>query len=242
VPRAVLEAEFIRGKLAVVERRPDFSRSFDLSERLIPAEHHQRQVERADAERELLRIASRAHGIGTANDLADYFRMPMRDARPRLGELVSGGELREVRVERWREPAYLHAAAATPKQITAASLLSPFDPLIWTRPRVARLFGFDYRVEIFVPPEKRKYGFYVLPFLLGERLVARVDLKADRSARRLNVHGAWVEAGADTAEVAAALARELATLARWLDLDSVRIGRRGDLARALRGQTISISR
>lgn len=234
VPRAVLEAHFIRGALAVTQRRPDFSREFDLAERLIPAEFLCRQVDREDAHRELLRIAARAHGVGTAKDMADYFRMSVAEARPRLAELVEAGELREARVEGWREIAYLHRDATIPRSLDAAALLSPFDPLIWTRPRVQRLFGFEYRVEIFVPPAQRRWGFYVLPFLLGDRLVARVDLKAGRAARRLHVRGAWVEPGVDPREVAGPLAAELATLARWLDLDSVAIGRRGNLARYLR--------
>jgi hypothetical protein len=237
VPRAMLEAHFIQGRLAVSERRSDFSRAFDLSERLIAAEHLGRIVERDQAQRELLRIASRAHGIGTAKDLADYFRMPVREARPRIDELVSEGELRAVKVDGWREPAYLHPDAVVPRRIEASSLLSPFDPLIWTRPRVARLFGFEYRVEIFVPPAKRKFGFYVLPFLFGERLVARVDLKAGRTAGRLNVKGAWIEAAADAAEVAPALGAELRTLAAWLGLQAVAVGRRGNLAQALRRST-----
>jgi len=157
-----------------------------------------------------------------------------------LNELVEDGPLRVVKVEGWREPGYLHCEAALPARVRAAALLSPFDPLIWTRPRVARLFGFDYRVEIFVPPAKRKFGFYVLPFLLGEGLVARVDLKADRSDGRLNVKGAWIEAGADSEKVAPALGTELRTLARWLGLDQVAIGRRGNLTLALR-RSISTS-
>lgn len=218
VPRAALESHFIEGALAVTGRRSDFSRVFDVAERLIPAEHHGRAVERDAADRELLRIAARAHGVATAKDLADYFRMTVGNARPRIAELVEAGDLLETRVERWREPAYLHRDAELPKQIEAAALLSPFDPVIWTRARAARLFGFEYRVEIFVPPVKRTYGFYVLPFLLGDRLVARVDLKADRAARRLNVLGAWIERGAKPAEVRPALDRELHTLAEWLGL------------------------
>ena len=218
VPRAILEAHFIEGSLAVTERRSDFSRVFDLAERLIPSEHRTREIDGHEADRELLRIAARAHGVGTAKDLADYFRMKVGDARPRLAELVEIGHLREVQVEGLREVAYLDPAATIPKQIDAAALLSPFDPLIWTRPRVSRLFGFDYTVEIFVPPAKRKYGFYVLPFLLGDRLVARVDLKADRAAGRLNVQGAWLESGVKKPEVAPALHRELEMLAGWLGL------------------------
>jgi uncharacterized protein YcaQ len=233
IPRAVLEAHFGRGVLAVAERRPNFSRVFDLAERLIPTKHHQRKTEREDAQRELLRHAARAHGVGTAADLADYYRMPIREARLRLAELTAAGELRQVRVEGWREPAYLHRDAASPRRIDAAALLSPFDPVIWYRDRAARLFGFDYRVEIYVPQEKRRWGYYVLPFLLGERLVARVDLKADRSERRLLVLAAHLESHAKPGQVADALALELLTMARWLDLDAVKVTRRGGLAKSL---------
>jgi hypothetical protein len=165
----------------------------------------------------LLLQAARAHAVGTAKDLADYFRMPVGDAKPRLRELVESGELLEARVEGWREIAYLDPKAKAPRSVEAAALLSPFDPLIWSRPRVARLFGFDYRVEIFVPPEKRKYGFYVLPFLLGDKLVARVNLKADRANGRLLVLGKWFE-GKKTADVAAALEAEIRVLGGWLGL------------------------
>jgi uncharacterized protein YcaQ len=239
VARAVLEAHFGRGLLAVADRRPDFSRVYDLAERRIPQEHHARVVGRAEAQRELLRLAARAHGVGTAIDLADYYRMPVREARPRLAELVAEGALREVRVEGWREPAYLHAAARRPPRIEAAALLSPFDPVVWFRPRTARLFGFDYRIEIFVPRERRRWGYYVMPFLLGERLVARVDLKADRPGRRLLVLAAYLEPQEKGPEVAAALAAELRTMAGWLGLDSVAVeGRAGfgkPLAAAVRG-------
>src|SRR5580704_903688 len=160
---------------------------------------------------------ARAHAVGTAKDLADYFRMPVGQAKPRLRELVESGQLHEVQVEGWREIAYLDPNAEAPRSVEAAALLSPFDPLIWCRPRVQRLFGFEYRVEIFVPPEKRKYGFYVLPFLLGDKLVARVDLKADRANRRLLVLGKWFE-GRKTAATAAALSTELSALGHWLGL------------------------
>jgi uncharacterized protein YcaQ len=233
VPRAVLEAHFGRGALAVAARRPNFSRTFDLAERVIPRTHHRRRVEQADAERELLRLAARAQGVATADDLADYYRIPIRAARERLAELVAAGELRETRVEGWRQPAYLHRDARVPRGIDAAALLSPFDPVVWTRPRASRLFDFDYRLEIYVPGPKRRWGYYVLPFLLGERLVARVDLKADRDARRLLVPAAYLERGAKPGPVAEALAAELRVMAGWLGLDSVVVGRRGDLARAL---------
>jgi uncharacterized protein YcaQ len=233
VPRAVLEAHFGRGLLAVADRRANFARVYDLAERVIPAEHHGRQVGRDEAQRQLLLRAARAHGVGTAADLADYYRLSVREARPRLAELVSAGALHEVKVEGWREPAYYHPQARLPRQVHAAALLSPFDPLVWCRPRVARLFGFDYRVEIFVPAEKRKWGYYVLPFLLGDRLAARVDLKADRPGRRLLVPAAYLEARAEAGAVAAALAAELRTLAAWLGLEMVVVGTRGNFARPL---------
>jgi uncharacterized protein YcaQ len=229
VPRAVLEAHFGRGLLAVADRRPNFARAYDLAERLLPPEHHGRQVGREEAQRELLRLAARSHGIGTTADLADYYRMSVREARPRLAELVEAGELREVRVEGWREPAYLHAEARLPARVHAATLLSPFDPVVWFRARVARLFGFDYRIEIFVPQEKRRWGYYVLPFLHGERLVARVDLKADRPTRRLLVRAAYLEPDAGRTAVVEPLAAELHTMATWLGLDAVAVENRGNL-------------
>ncbi len=229
----VLEAHFGFGRLAVVERLPNFARVYDLAERVIPAEHHSRKLERGEAQRELLRLAARSHGVGTAGDLADYYRMPIREARQHIAELVEAGELREARVEGWREPAYLHPEARVTRKIEAAALLSPFDPVVWHRLRAARLFEFDYRIEIFTTKEKRRWGYYVLPFLLGERLVARVDLKADRAARRLLTLAAYIEAGADPGAVADALAAELWTMAAWLGLDSVFVERRGGFARTL---------
>ncbi|HWB98690.1 MAG TPA: crosslink repair DNA glycosylase YcaQ family protein, partial [Bryobacteraceae bacterium] len=217
VPRGVLEAHFLRGALAAAGRRADFSRLYDLTERLIPTQHRGRHVAYDEAWRTLLLQAARSHGVGTAKDLADYFRMPVSAARPHLRELVEMGKLHEVQVESWREIAYLDLKADAPRSMDAAALLSPFDPLIWCRPRVERLFGFAYRVEIFVPPEKRKYGVYVLPFLYGEKLAARVDLKADRANGRLRVLGTWFE-GRRTADAAAALSAELRGLAEWLGL------------------------
>jgi len=252
VQRAVLEAHFGRGLLAVTERRANFARAFDLAERLIAAEHHGRQVEQSDAERELVRRAARSFGVGTADDLADYYRMPIRAARARLKELVDAGELREVRVEGWREAAFLHSGVSAPREINATTLLSPFDPLVWYRPRVERLFSFDYRIEIFVPQPKRKWGYYVLPFLLGDRLVARVDLKADRAEDCLLVLAAYVEPAVrehtnrkkstttrdsgvnyQPTAVAQSLAQELQTLAGWLGLGSIAVGRGGDFTRLL---------
>ena len=233
VRRQVFEAHFGFGRLAVAERRPNFARVYDLAERVIPADHYRRVVGREEAQRELLSLAARSHGVAAAADLADYYRMPVREARPRIDELVSTGALREVRVEGWREPAYLHPEARLPRRMDATALLSPFDPVVWYRERARRLFDFDYRVELFVPQPKRKWGYYVLPFLLGDRLVARVDLKADRKASRLRVLSAYIETHAAPGAVADALAVELRTMASWLGLDSVSVGRRGGFARPL---------
>jgi uncharacterized protein YcaQ len=239
VPRAVLEAHFGRGALAIAERRPSFARAYDLADRVLPLQHHDRKVTPEEAQRELMRLAARSYGVGTAADLADYYRMPIRAARLRIAELVDAGELGEVGIEGWREPAYLHPAARLPRRIDAATLLSPFDPVVWYRPRAARLFDFDYRFEIFVPPARRRWGCYVLPFLLGDRLVARVDLKADRAGRRLLVLAAYLERGAEPGAVADALAAELRILADWLGLGGIVVGRRGNFATALRQRKAS---
>lgn len=233
VPRAVLETHFGRGELAVASRRPDFSRVYDLATRIVPPPLRRRRVPPDEARRQLLRLAARSHGIGTAADLADYYRMPVRVARLHLEELVAAGELLRVQVEDWRQPAYLHPEARLPRRVDGAALLSPFDPVLWHRPRTTRLFQFDYRFEIFIPRAKRRWGTYVLPFLLGDRLVARVDLKADREQEILQVRAAYLEPMARAGNVAPALASELRTLAGWLNLETVRMGRRGNLARPL---------
>ena len=234
IAKATLEGHFARGAIAIAERRAaGFARVYDLAERVVPSEHATRTMARDEAQRELVRLAARAMGVATAGDIADYYRMAPRDARQRVLELANAGELREVRVEGWRDSAYLHPGARQPRAITASALLSPFDPVVWFRPRAERLFDFDYRIEIYVPKAKRKYGYYVLPFLLGDRLVGRVDLKADRGARRLRVLATHVEAGVSSDEVAVALASELRMMARWLALDDVSAERRGNLARAL---------
>ncbi len=222
VPRALLEYLFGRGVLAVAERRPSMARSFDLAERLIPAEHREHKLSREDSVRELVRIAAGAHGIASAADLADYFRLGVTEVRPRIAELVEAGELSEIAVEGWRAPGLLHRDARLPRRIDAAALISPFDPLIWTRKRSERIFEFDYRFEIFTPREKRRWGCYVLPFLLGDRLVARVDLKAERAngSRRLRALAIHYEPGADRSAVEPALQAELAAMAAWLGLRS----------------------
>ena len=230
VPRAVLEAHFSHGLLGAAGRKADQSRVYDLAERLIPPEAFQRELPAEEAQRELIRLAARAYGVATAADLADYYRMPVRDARLRVVELVERSELVEVRVEGWREPAYLYRGASRPRRIRTSALLSPFDPVVWYRDRAARLFDFDYRIEIYVPPAKRRWGYYVLPFLLGDRLVGRVDLKADRKKRCLFVPAAYIEPPADPVEVVDALTAELRAMAGWLDLDGISVGDRGDLA------------
>ncbi len=184
VPRAKLEALFGQGVLAIAGRLPSFARMYDLAERVIPPAHYARLVVPTEAQRELIQSAARCYGIATADD---YYRMPIRTARERIAELVAARELNPVRVEGWRVPAFLHPAAKAPRRIDACAVLSPFDPLVWYRPRAERLFGFEYRIEIYTPKEKRRWGYYVLPFLLGERLVARVDLKAERAEGRLAV-------------------------------------------------------
>jgi uncharacterized protein YcaQ len=233
MPRRALEHHFGSGRLAVANRLPNFQRVYDLPENQIDAAHLDVSLSREEAERELLRRAAAAHGVGTLHDLADYFRMSPGDAAPRLKELVDAGELQEVIVEGWRDPAYLAPSARCPRKISVASLLSPFDPVVWFRPRAERLFDFHYRIEIYVPAARRKWGYYVLPFLLDDRIVARVDLKADRPGRRLLVQAAHAETGIDEQETAEKLAAELASLSRWLQLDEIRVGRRGNFARAL---------
>lgn len=234
VPRAVLEAHFGRGVLAVARRLPNFAREYDLAERVIPAPHHGRAVGHEEAQQELLRLAAVSYGIGTGADLADYYRMPGKEARPRLEELVEAGALERVRVEGWREVAYMAPRVKMPRTVEARALLSPFDPVVWYRPRAARLFGFDYRLEIFFPEAQRRWGYYVLPFLMGERLVARVDLKAERAVRALRVRAAYLEEHADAGEVAEALGLELGAVAAWYELDRVQVTGQTRFARLLR--------
>jgi uncharacterized protein len=241
IPKAAMEAHFTRGIVAVADRRPDFARVYDLTERIIPAEHHGRSVSPEEARRALLLQAARAHGVGTASDLADYYRLPIRAARRQLDELVAEGELRDATVEGWRELAYLDPHGRVPTGIEANTLLSPFDPVVWFRPRGARLFDFDYVLEIWVPKAKRRWGYYVLPFLFGERLAARVDLKADRAHRRLLVQAAYRETHAKAAEVAPALAVELRAWVDWLGLEDIAVERRGDLAPRLAAAVRALS-
>ena len=241
VPRWALDYHFHFGSIAVANRLPNFQREYDLSERLIASEHFQKRLSRDDAQRELLRRAACACGISTVRDLADYYRMPWQEVSPRVEELVEEGALREARVEGWSETGYLSDSARMPRTIKASSILSPFDPVVWFRPRAERLFDFHYRIEIYVPASKRKWGYYVLPFLLDDRIVARVDLKADRENKRLLVLAAHEEAGINAKRTAGKLAEELANLAAWLDLETVRVSRRGSFARTLAAATKEFS-
>jgi uncharacterized protein YcaQ len=235
--KQALEYLFWCGRLSA-RRRASFERMYDLTERLIPAEWLDAPAPSAeDAYKELLVRAADSLGVGTARDLADYYRLNIPRARPFVAELVEEGRLLPARVEGWRQPAFLHPEARTPRRIGARALLSPFDSLIWERSRTERVFDFRYRLEIYTPQPKRIYGYYVLPFLLGEDLVARVDLKADRVAGTLRVRGAFGEAGHDPLEIAGPLTEELELLAGWLGLDRVEVDDHGDLAPALRHLT-----
>ena len=186
-----------------------------------------------DAHRELVRISSRALGIATDDDLADYFRLRLGDVRPRIHELVEERALTPVRIEGIAKPAYLAAGAKLPRTATGRALLSPFDPLVWHRARTHRLFEFHYRIEIYTPEHLRKHGYYVLPFLDGDALAARVDLKAARDASTLLVQAAHLEPGAEATQTAASLALELRDLATWLGLERIQVTRKGSLAKAL---------
>jgi uncharacterized protein YcaQ len=231
--KVALEHLFFTGQVAAA-RRINFERRYDMAERVIPAEIRERPTPaRADAQRELVRVAARALGVATEPDLGDYFRLPRIDSKARVAELVDAGELVPVTVDGWSAPTYLWPEARRPRRIRARALLSPFDSLIWFRQRTERLFGFHYRIEIYTPAPKRIYGYYVLPFLLGENLVARVDLKSDRARRALLVQGAFAEPGIDLDAVAGQLAAELREVAAWLGLEHVSVARNGDFAPAL---------
>jgi uncharacterized protein len=211
-----------------------FARHYDLAERVLPAEVVGREVHEEEAVRELIVRAATALGVATEADLRDYFRLAAGQAKPAIAALVAAGALDQIEVDGWSAPAYLHAGQTIPRSDRGTALLCPFDPLIFFRPRVERLFGFHYRIEIYTPADKRQYGYYVWPFLLDGELVGRVDLKADRSADALHVVGAFIEADRSPSRVAEALARELDTMAHWLGLNRVTVGKRGDLADALR--------
>ncbi|AQT80685.1 hypothetical protein B1R94_17610 [Mycolicibacterium litorale] len=229
----VAEALFASGALTTATR-VGFARHYDLTERVLPAHVLAREVDDAEAIRELTLRAAGALGVATEADIRDYFRLSPKQSKPAVAGLVAEGELEEVEVAGWSAPAYLRAGRTVPRVDRGTALLCPFDPLIFFRPRVERLFGFHYRIEIYTPEPKRQFGYYVWPFLLDGRLVGRVDLKAERTNDALNVVGAFVEPGHDPAAVAPRLAAELQTMASWLGLSQVSIGERGDLVGELR--------
>jgi hypothetical protein len=232
--KVALEVLFHLGRVAAVRRPNDFARLYDLTERVVPADVLERPVvPEREARKQLLLLAAQYHGVGTLGDLADYHRQKITQLKPLAAELVEEGRLVPVEVAGWGKPAFMHADAKIPRRITNRALLSPFDPVVWFRERALRVFGFHYRIEIYTPKPKRQYGYYVLPFLLGDDIVARVDLKADRSNRSLLVQSAWGEPGIDETEVAHELAGELAAMAGWLGLEQVVVAGAGDLSRAL---------
>jgi uncharacterized protein YcaQ len=241
--KRALEYLFISGGIAVASRNSQFERVYDLPERVIPPEILGRPTpSRHEVRVELLRRAARSHGVATVRCLRDYYRFQLergedlRTTMPAIDELVETGELIPTSIEGWKRPAYLHRDAVLPRKVNARALLSPFDPVVWERERTEKIFDFHYRIEIYVPEPKREFGYYVLPFLLGDRIVGRVDLKADRKGGRLVVKAAYAEPGAPP-ETASELAAELRDLALWLGLDHIDVHGRGDLAPALQVET-----
>jgi uncharacterized protein YcaQ len=232
--KIALEALFYEGRVSARRRPRDFARVYDITERVIPAEALARPtLPEREARKELLVLAAKYHGVGTLRDLTDYHRMKQTSCAPLAAELVEEGRLVAAEVRGWGRPAYVHPDAVTPRRVNARALLSPFDPVVWNRERAERLFGFRYRIEIYTPAPRRQYGYYVLPFLLGDELVGRVDLKADRAGSALLVQSAWGEPGITNGDVAGALHEELTSMAAWLGLDRVVVNGRGDMAPAL---------
>ncbi|MCC9656269.1 winged helix-turn-helix domain-containing protein [Rhodopirellula halodulae] len=234
IGKRTLEWLYTTGRINICHRDRSFVSHYDVPERLIP--EPVRSIEpmaRRDAQKQLLLIGAKAHGIGTATDLADYFRIRMPEARPLLKELVDEQRLQLVTVDGWEEDAYWIPGTSCPKSISVNTLLTPFDPVVWFRPRAKRLFGFDYKIEIYTPESKRKYGYYVLPYLLNDRLAGRVDVKADRASGTLLAKACFHEPDEHPGEVADSLAIALRELASFLGLNEIRVGRRGNLSRYL---------
>ncbi len=239
--KRALEWLFWAGEITTATRRGAFERVYDLTDRVLPpAILAMPTPDPADARRDLMRVAASALGIASQQCMRDYYRFRPADASAAIADLVESGELRPVEVKGWARPAYLWHKARHPRRVAGRALLAPFDPLIWCRGRVEALFGARIRLEIYTPAHKRQYGYYVLPFLLGDSIAARLDLKADRAAGLLRVCAAHVEPGFSADAVAGPLAAELALMARWLGLTAVAIDGRGELANALDGPDIGI--
>lgn len=222
------------GRLGI-RRHGNFEKAFDLIENIVPADILAGPTPtEADAIKELLVKSATALGVGTANDLVDYFRLPPRTAKPLLAELVEDQRLTPCAVEGWAKPAFTLPRQRVPKSVAARSLVSPFDPVVWHRERAERLFNFEYRIEIYVPKPKRRWGYYVLPFVLRDEIVARVDVKNDRANRKILVPAAYIEHGRPIGMIADELAEALWDLARFLGAESITVGRKGDLADELR--------
>lgn len=234
--KRAVEWLFWAGAVTTATRRGTFERVYGLTEQVLPRSVIETPTpEEADAQRELLRISARCLGVATERCLRDYFRLGPTDARPRIAELVEAGELIPTAVQGWDRIAYLSRKARRPRRMEAQALLAPFDPLIWQRERVEALFGARIRLELYTPREKRTHGYYVLPFLLGDRIVARADLKADRAVSTLRVQAAHAEVGVAKATIVEPLAAELRLMACWLGLETIKVERAGDLARVLAG-------
>jgi uncharacterized protein YcaQ len=221
--KRAVEYLFWCGELTPLRRRSSFERVYDLTERVIPQDMLNARVAEEEAYSQLTERAARAYGVAMESDLRDYFRLPLAASKRAVSELVESGTLLPVSIEGCKQQAYLHAGARTPRRIQGSALVSPFDSLVWNRDRTKRLFDFHYRIEIYTPSHKRVHGYYVLPYLLDESLVARVDLKADRAAGVLLVHAVHYEPGVDRRAVRARLAEDLLDMARWLELDKVKL-------------------
>lgn len=229
--KEALEYLFLFGDVVTAGRK-GFERLYALPEHVLPSELRDAEVPIDDAQRELVRRALRSHGIGTAKDIADYYRLYVATATRLLDELVAAGEAERVRVDGWKGSAYLPARVRIPRRIETAALLSPFDPVVWERDRALRMFEFHYRIEIYTPAAKRVYGYYTMPALVDEAIVGRIDLKNDRQNGVLRVQSAWREphAPADAAERLVPVLRDIAA---WQGLDDILIVDRGDLAPSL---------
>jgi len=232
--KALLEYLFWSGEVTAQRRSSDFARMYYAPHDVIPADVlNMSTPHEEDARRSLVLLAARSLGVGTLTDIADYHRQTPKKIRDIVTGLVEDNQLQAVRVDGWKDIAYMLPGTKTPRNIEARALLSPFDSLVWCRPRLERLFNFHYRIEIYTPAAKRVYGYYVLPFLLGDEMVARVDLKADRKESTLLVLGAFSEPNIDIAYVARELKAEVQLMAEWLGLEKVRVTSNGDVATAM---------